>query len=100
MSQRFIRVYQNLDIYDIKKHLLIYGDLSANCANCQTLDIKLNENFCPSCKTEFKYIGFRNIKHHLPKLVKLNAERPSVTLVDYDDFARLLGALKAEEFLK
>ncbi len=100
MSQRFIRIYKNLDITEIKQHLLVYGDLSANCANCQALDIKLNVNLCPSCKTEFKYIAFRNIRNHLPKLQKLNVERPSLTFVDYDDFSRILGAMKAEEFLR
>ena len=100
MSQRFIRIYKNLDIAEIKKHLLVYGDLAANCANCQAIDIKLNANLCPSCNTEFKYIAFRNIRNHLPKLHKLNIERPSLTFVDFEDFQRIWGAMKAEEFLK
>ena len=41
MSQKFIRVYKKIDINEIKQHLLIYGDLSAQCASCQIMDLKL-----------------------------------------------------------
>ena len=100
MNQKFLRVYKKLDIVDIKQHLLIYGDLSANCANCQAIDVKLDARQCPQCAAGFKYIAFRNIKNHLPKLQKLNDERPDLIFVDYEDFSRNLGVLKAQEFLK
>ena len=100
MNRRYLRVYKGLDINDVKEHLLVYGDLSANCANCQAIDIKLDALKCPTCQTEFRYIAFRNVRNHLPKLHRLSEERPQITLVDYDDFSRLWGALKAENFLK
>ncbi len=100
MSRRFIRVYKKLDIHEIKKHLLIYGDISGSCANCQKIDLKLNIVQCPQRQTPYKYISFRNIRDHLPKLQHLHEERPDLECVDYEDFKRLLGALKAEEFLK
>ena len=100
MIQRLIRIYKNLDISDIKEHLLIWGDLSASCSNCNSLGLKLESLQCPQCSKEFKYIAFRNIKDHLPKIIKLMHERPNLTLVDYDDFKRIKGALQAEEFLK
>ena len=100
MSQRFIRVYKKLDIHEIKKHLLIYGDISGSCANCQKIDLKLNIVQCPQCQTLYKYISFRNIRDHLPKLQRLQEERPDLECVDYEDFKRLLSVLKAEEFLK
>jgi len=100
MSDKFIRVYQKLDIQDIQKHLLIYGDLSASCANCQAIDIKLDASQCPQCQAEFKYISFRNIKSHLPKIQKLTEERPELRIVDFDDYKRILGVFKAKEFLQ
>jgi len=100
MSDKFTRVFQKFNIPEIKKHLLIYGDLSGACASCDAIDIKLNESVCPGCKTEFKYIAFRNIKSHWPKLQKLAAERPSVKVVDFDDYKRHTGAMKAEELFK
>ncbi len=99
-QQKLIRVYQDLDLKDIKEHLLIYGDLSGACANCQTVDIKLNQAKCPDCQTEFKYIAFRNIKNHYPKVHHIKTERPDILIVDHDDYKRMMGALKAEEFLK
>lgn len=100
MAEKFIRVYSKLDLTKIKLQLLIYGDISGACANCNKIDIKLNDPVCPECKTEFKYVTFRNIKSHLPKLQKLSAERPSVTVVDYDDYKREAGASKAEDFFR
>jgi len=98
--KRYLRIYKELDITQIKEHLLVYGDLSANCANCQTIDLKLDTVRCPQCQTEFQYIAFRNIKHHLPKLQKITQQRPDVILVDFDDFQKTWGAFKAETFLK
>ncbi len=100
MGQKFIRIYKKLDINEIKQHLLIYGDLSAQCANCQEMDIKLDDASCPKCDTEYKYIAFRNVKNHLPKLQKISANRPEILFVDHDDYKREIGALKAKEFLK
>lgn len=100
MSGKYLRVYQEFDIHEVKQHILIYGDLAANCGNCPALNVPLDAAACPECQTPFKYIAFRNIKHHLPKLTKLRAARPEVVLVDHDDFKRVLGAAKAEEFLK
>ena len=99
-TQRLIRIYKNFDIQHIKSHLLIWGDLTASCSQCNSVGLKLDTAQCPQCHTDFKYIAFRNIKDHLPKIHRLIQERPDVTLVDYDDFKRLIGALKAEEFLK
>ncbi len=100
MNQRLIRIYQYFDINDIKDKLLIVGDLSGQCSKCNHLGVKLDSRDCPECHTVFKFITFRNIKDHLPKVQKLKHERPDVVLVDHDDFKRQTGALKAEEFLK
>lgn len=100
MSQKFIRVYKKLGINEIKEHLLIYGDLTAQCARCQAMDIKLGMPTCPKCETEFKYISFRNVRNHLPKLQKINDERPDIQFVDFDDYKRCISELKAKEFLK
>ena len=100
MNQRFIRIYQKFDVKEIKEHLLIFGDLSASCANCQAINIKFETVHCPECRTPFKYIAFRNIKDHIPKLQKLSQVNPTFVFVDYDDFKRTYSALKAEEFLR
>ena len=100
MAEKFIRTYQKLDLSKITPQLLIYGDLSGTCGQCQKIDVKLNDPICPECKTEFKFIAFRQIKSHLPKLVKLFAQRPSLTIVDYEDYKREKAASKAEDFFR
>jgi len=100
MGEQYIRVYKKLDVAAIKPNLLIYGDLSAQCANCQAMDIKLEEKACTSCHTGIKYIAFRNVKNHLPKLQKIHQERPDIIFIDFEDYTRQVSASKAREFLK
>lgn len=97
---KFIRVYQSLDINEIKPHLMIYGDLNGSCANCQHMDVKLEMANCPACKTDFKYISFRNIKVHIPKVERLLKDRPHWKIVDFEDYSKAVGAAKAFDFLK
>lgn len=100
MSEKFLRIYKKFDFHHIQEHLLIYGDLSASCSKCKALDIKLDAAQCPSCHTEFNYIAFRNIRQHLPKVHKIMEERPDIQMVDFEDYTRIMGQVKAEEFLK
>ncbi len=100
MNTKWIRVYQKFDPKTIKNHLLVYGDLTGTCENCTHMDIKLDVRSCPSCKTEFRYVAFRNIKVHYPKLEKLIHSAPPVVIIDYDDYKRSAGVSKAEEFFR
>ena len=100
MAEKLIRVYKKFDVNDVKKHLLTYGDLSGTCTNCNKIDVKLDALKCPECQTEFKYISFRNIKVHLPKVLRIAQERPNIQFIDFDDYKSSVGSLKAEEFLK
>jgi hypothetical protein len=100
MSEKFVRIYRKIDMNAIKDHVMLYGDISANCGKCNAFNIKLEMTRCPECGTEFKYIAFRNIAVHMPKVQKLAEERPQVLMVDYDDYKRNIGAVKAENFLK
>lgn len=100
MSSKYIRIYKSLDVEEIKKYLLIYGDLAGNCAACQAIDVKLDDVKCPQCGTEFKYIAFRNFVSHIPKTYKLLEKRPGLIFVDHEDFRKVLASKKAEEFLR
>ncbi|HBR15234.1 MAG TPA: hypothetical protein DD723_06805, partial [Candidatus Omnitrophica bacterium] len=82
MNQKFIRVYKKFDLHEIKPHLMIYGDISAACGNCGHVNLKLSDTHCLACKAELKYISFRNVKNHIPKMHKLSEERPAVTIID------------------
>ena len=64
------------------------------------MDLKLDMIQCPKCETEFKYIAFRNVRNHLPKLQKINETKPDIQFVDFEDYKRIIGELKARDFLK
>ena len=99
-SEKFLRVYKKFDFHAIKSQILIYGAISGSCGNCKAIDLKLDKLQCPNCLTHFHYPSFLNVNDHMLKLLRLNDERPDITFIDYEDFKKVEGALKAEEFLK
>lgn len=100
MNQKFIRVYKKVDIDDVKEHLLICGDLSASCSKCSAMNLKIDCMQCPECGTELRYIAFRNVKDNMPKILKLSESRKGAIFVDFDDFKKMAGEIKAHEFFK
>lgn len=99
MSERFIRIYKKFHLDEVKTHLMTYGALSGVCANCKSMDLKIDALRCPECNTEFKYIAFQNVREHMPKLLKISYQRPQIIFVDYDDFKRIEGEEKAKGIL-
>ncbi|MBI3602151.1 MAG: hypothetical protein HY209_04590 [Candidatus Omnitrophica bacterium] len=98
--ERFLRIYKKFYFDEVKAHTLLYGVLSGSCANCKTMDIKLDSPQCPSCKNAFKYIAFMNPRDHWPKMLKIAQERTDVIFMDYDDFKKSEGELRAKDILK
>ena len=99
-QQKLLRVYKPFDVNTVKEHVLVYGDLSGQCGNCQNMDVKIETVSCPNCRTNFRYIAFRNVAHHMPKIVNIAANRQDLTIIDYDDYNRTLAAKKAEDLFK
>jgi len=87
----FIRIWQELDVDEIKKNLLIVGDLAADCGNCREIGLKYFEiEKCPSCGTIYKYVTFRADSVHsasfINKLRKLRQQNPNLIFVNYEDY--------------
>ena len=97
---KLIRVYKRYDIKDIKPHLMICGDLSASCANCNEMDFKITSALCPKCGHEFKFIAFRNPKSHMPKIHKIFDEQRNLIVIDYDDYKKGEGSSKVDDFFR
>ena len=64
------------------------------------MGLKLNDHKCPKCGTEFKYVAFRNPKNHIPKIIKSLAERPSLKIIDLEDFKHGEAEQKAKDLFK
>ena len=100
----FIRIWQPVDLEQIKKHLLIAGDVSADCGNCRELGLKYAEvRSCPACGTEFKFITARSAvgsAKSMGSIVKRIKNRcPHFTFVDYGDYQSLTGKQSARDLL-
>ncbi|MFO8053253.1 MAG: hypothetical protein R6U54_04790 [Candidatus Omnitrophota bacterium] len=94
----YLRVWKDLNLADIKKHLLVVGELSAECFNCHELGINSASRSCPNCGTVFKYIGFRR-KIRGQDFKSFSQERTGVKLIDFFDFKKAISKKGARDFL-
>lgn len=101
----YIRVWQPCDIEGITKHLLIVGDITADCASCRELGIPYAQaKTCSKCGTEFRFITARNAgglhKDRGGTVKRIKERRPDLTFVDYDDYKEITGKQQARDFFK
>lgn len=96
MDKAYIRVWQEIEFYDVAKHLLIVGSTNGDCSNCRHIGIDyIKAKSCPNCNTEFKFLASR-----ANEVIKLKTKRPDLLLIDFADFQKFQGKLKAREFFK
>ncbi|MFH1519983.1 MAG: hypothetical protein ABIE75_05405 [Candidatus Omnitrophota bacterium] len=94
----FLRIWQELDLADVEKHLIVAGDLSAECFCCHKLGLELKARACPECAAIFKYMGFRR-KVQFNYLRKVKEQQPRIIFIDFEDFKRSLGQREARKLL-
>ena len=100
MNKKLIRIWKELNIDDIKEHLFVLGELSGSCNKCSEVGIGDTLTMCPKCKAEFRYIAFRSPETNMPKMTRIREARPDLIFVDYQDFKKITGSIKAKEFFK
>lgn len=87
----FVRVWKEFDIQDISEHLLVVGDITGDCSKCRELGIDYsNAKSCPKCETHFKYIACRT-----REIKKITKKRPDLIFIDFEDYKKALGKIKA-----
>ncbi len=99
----YLRVFKPFDIEDVRKHLIIWGDLSGDCAACRALGIDTyRATQCPECGTPFKYVTSRRLESHPGErfsiVRRMQEKRPDLTFIDYTDYSKVLGQKKARDF--
>ncbi len=100
MEKRFVRVWDELDIEEVSKHLLIIGEVLATCNNCQALGLDVKVKTCPKCNVEFKFAAFSSKKLGISEFNKIRGRRGEAAFIDYDDFKKAIGDIKAKNFMK
>jgi predicted RNA-binding Zn-ribbon protein involved in translation (DUF1610 family) len=101
----YIRIWQSCVIEEITKHLLIVGDVTADCQNCRELGINYAETRdCPKCGTTFRFIASRNTgKMDVARggtVKRIKDRRPDLTFIDYEDYKEITGKQNARDFFK
>lgn len=94
----FVRVWKELELLDIEKHLIVVGELSAECFSCHKVGINSQSATCPNCGVGFKYMGFRRIVRPA-YLAKVRQENPAIIFIDFEDFKKSLGKRDARNLL-
>ena len=100
-----IRVWQNCDVIEVTKHLMVVGDVVADCANCRELGIEYTQaRNCPKCGTDFRFIASRNAgrldKGSGGTVKRIKDRRPDLTFIDYEDYRQITGKQHARDFFK
>ncbi|MCM8775426.1 MAG: hypothetical protein NC930_03635 [Candidatus Omnitrophica bacterium] len=103
MGGLFLRTYREYDLEDVQKHLLIMGDLTADCASCRNLGLDAGSvKNCPQCGTNFKYLTSRRLDQHpgerFQLVQRMREKRPDLIFIDYSDYMKSIGQKKARDF--
>ena len=95
-----MRVWQNCEVENITKHLVIVGQLTADCAACRELGINYQSaKTCPQCGTEFRFITARHAgKLDRSAVGRVKQRRPDLVLIDYEDYKDVTGKQSARDF--
>lgn len=93
-----IRVWKELDLSDVEKHLIVVGELSSDCYACRQVGLDHKAAVCPNCGTPFKYLAFRR-KIGFGQIKKLKDELPGTLFIDFEDFKHGSGKSEARKLL-
>lgn len=100
----YIRVWQPCEISEITRHLLVVGDLTADCASCRELGIDYSKaEACPKCGTKFRFIACRGLGREGARsgtVKRIKDRRPDLTMIDYEDYKEITGKQSARDFFK
>lgn len=104
MGKHYLRLYQEFELEEVGKHLLILGDLASDCAACRCLGIDgYSATQCPECGTPFKYLTSRRIENHPGERFQIvrraRESRPDLIFIDYGDYQKAVGQKKARDIL-
>ena len=94
----YLRVWQACDVAEISKHMMILGDLTADCVSCRELGIDYTQvKICPGCGTDFKFIALRNAGWIGGAVKRVKERRPDLTIIDYGDYKEVTGKQQARD---
>ncbi|MFC1669399.1 hypothetical protein ACFL20_03350 [Spirochaetota bacterium] len=98
----YLRIWTEIDIEDIKEHIIMVEDKFGHCPNCKKIGIELKDlKGCPSCNREFKYVTSKDARDGKFGIVMRTKKKlPNLTFVDYKDYERVTGKKDAQSLFK
>lgn len=83
-----IRIWKNIDIEEIGKHIVIVDDRYGFCPGCKQAGLELKGlTACPNCGRVFKYAAAKDAAAASPELLSRAMQKlPNLTFVDYGDY--------------
>lgn len=90
-GNRSLRVWQELDLDEVRTHLLLIDDLYGTCASCKQIGLNyLKDSVCSGCGTTFKYMATRikNPGETGKILARIKKEGLKLTLIDREDYEK------------
>lgn len=105
MSRTFLRAYKAFDLEEVRRSLLIVGEVTANCSACGEMGLDPKKvGICPNCNVAFKYLASRRIDSNpgerFQYAARMAGERPDLTLIDLSDFQKINSSAKARELFR
>lgn len=100
---KFIRVWKQLNVDDLKKQLLSIDDLYGTCGNCKKLGLNyLKDKKCGDCGVTFKYLVTKLTKPgDIGKiLARIQKENLDLTLIEREDLERSSAQDAARDLFK
>lgn len=85
----FVRIWQEMDIEEVKKQIILIDDLYGTCGNCRKLGLNyLKDKKCPDCGAIFKYIAtsLKNSSDQTKIMNRLKQENLQLIMIDKDDY--------------
>jgi hypothetical protein len=100
----FIRVWKEMDLDEIEKHIVLVDDIQGFCPSCKKTGIKYEEFAkCPSCGSEFKYAATREKAESQASahvIAKIHQKASHLVIVDYTDYSSLLNKKKTKSLFR
>jgi len=101
MDKNFVRVWKELDIDDIRGHLLVFGLKNGICENCNEIINDAALKACPNCSNEFRYVAFRpEVVSDQTFFLKLKDKFSHFIALELNDYKKLIAKTKASDIFK
>ena len=98
-TKQAIRIWQYVDLEQIRKHLLLVDDLYGTCGNCKQIGLNYTKDTsCSKCKTEFHYLATNQKKlADIAKILKrIQSSNLNLIVIDRSDFEHSSAKLSAQ----